>query len=73
MATGLDLMSGNHGIPLSGTMATLLPSCLLLYCPFLGEASKVLAGNTFQRYILPPCLESQRIKIKLFPQPHLKQ
>lgn len=45
MATGLDLMSGNHGIPLSGTMATLLPSCLLLYCPVLGEASKVLAGT----------------------------
>jgi hypothetical protein len=45
MTSGLDLMSGNHGIPLCGTMATLLPSCLLFYCPFLGEASEVLAGT----------------------------
>lgn len=39
----LDLMSGNHGIPSSGTMATLLPSCLLLYWLFLGDTCKVLA------------------------------
>lgn len=40
---GLDLMSGYRGIPLSGTMATSRPSCLLLYCLFFGETSKVLA------------------------------